>query len=65
MATKYKFVPDLDITLDPNFLGIVWESAEYDGVPYMDGGMFSIKVDENLRSLSEHKQRQGVFVKLD
>lgn len=65
MTTKYKFVPDLDSTLDPNFFGVVWEPAEYDDVPYMDGGMFSIKVDENLRSLSEHKQRQGVFVKLD
>lgn len=65
MTAKYKFVPDIDKKLDPNFIGIVWESAEYDGLPYMDGGMFSIKVDERNRSLSTHEQRQGVFVKLD
>lgn len=63
---KYKFVYDRGTTdMDWQFEGLVWEKAEYDGNFYMDGGQFSIAVDENNRSLSKKRSRQGVFVKID
>lgn len=63
----YKFIAHAEKQTDWKFEGVVWELSDHtdrDGAWYMDGGQFSIRIDEDFRSLSPKEDRQGIFVKI-
>lgn len=61
----YEFIPEQGVETDPKFEGIVWEIDKLDDPFYMEGGQFSIAVEQvcdYYKSLSTKANRQGIFV---